>query len=82
MTLEARRKALQRFIETADENTINAMYLQFACKRSKPHNIYNLYNNQLPHLLFSALETPPHIPDIVKPFTATSSAKKTGRTKK
>jgi hypothetical protein len=82
MTIEARRKALQRFIETADENTINAMYLQFACKHSKPHNIYKLYSGQLPQLLFPALETPSNIPDIVKPFTAKSGAKKAGRTKK
>lgn len=81
MTVTAKRRALKLFIETADEETIEAMHHLFISKR-ETHNVYNLYRDVLPHLQYPQVKTPAHIPDIVKPFTATSRAKKAGRTKK
>lgn len=81
MTLTARRKALQRFIETADEKTIDAMH-HLLISKSETHNVYNLYRDVLPHLQYPEVKTPTPIPDIVKPFTAKTGVKKAGRKKK
>ena len=81
MTVTARRNALRLFVETADDETIDAMYLLFIGKHST-HDIYGFYTDKLPHLQFPVVETPVKNPDIVKPVIAKSGTKKTGRTKK
>lgn len=80
MTTSTKRKALHALIESADAKTVDLMYTLFTGKNVQ-HDIYGLYRDKLPHLLFPENGTS-QLPGVKKPITAGSGTKKSGGKKK